>query len=157
MGDCITTLNGTATFAVIHALAGDEAMYNLTLADAHTYYVGTAVALVHNTCRITLGLSDYLETFTQEVGGENFRSWGGENWRDGFFRVMNDPNNEVYFNLTGIDDVGTAITRASLGRGGATDWELYQIWQNMRYGDGDWLNRITWMRDGQVVANPFAG
>jgi hypothetical protein len=50
MGDCITTLNGSATIAVIHALAGDEAMYNLTVADAHTYYVGAAGALVHNEC-----------------------------------------------------------------------------------------------------------
>jgi hypothetical protein len=66
--------------------------------------------------------------------------------------VMNNPMNRVSFNLTGVDKPFAAAARAAAGRGGATDWELFQIMQNSA-----WWNRIVFYNNGQVVPNPFGG
>jgi hypothetical protein len=42
------------------------------------------------------------------------------------------------------------MARAAKGSGGFTDWELLQI----RMAKDSW-KRITWMKDGVVVACPF--
>jgi hypothetical protein len=77
---------------------------------------------------VTLGLEDYLETFTDSIpNGVNWKSWASEdllNWRSYFIQVMSDETNVIAFNLTGIDNVQSSVLRASAGRGGATDWEL---------------------------------
>ncbi len=43
-----------------------------------------------------------------------------------------------------------AVTRASRGSGGATDWELFQI----KMAPESW-NKITWFLMGKTVPNPF--
>lgn len=43
-----------------------------------------------------------------------------------------------------------SCSRAAVGIGGATDWELYMIKQTQSAWD-----RITWYLNGQVVNNPF--
>jgi hypothetical protein len=71
------------------------------------------------------------------------------NWKGDFLRIMNDPNAKVFFNLDNVD-VWSGVTRASSGRGGATDWELFEIMQNK-----EWWPRISWFKDGARTANPF--
>ncbi|KHD06432.1 hypothetical protein PN36_12855 [Candidatus Thiomargarita nelsonii] len=51
------------------------------------------------------------------------------------------------FNLDDVE-VWEGITRAS--RGGATDWELFQIYQNPQ-----WWDRITFMEKEKPVSNLF--
>ncbi|NIT56775.1 MAG: hypothetical protein GWN00_11245, partial [Aliifodinibius sp.] len=36
-------------------VAGPQALYNLTVAEAHTYFVGAGQWLVHNGCKLTKG------------------------------------------------------------------------------------------------------
>jgi hypothetical protein len=134
-------------------------MYNLTVDDAHTFFVGEQAWLVHNQCRITLGLAETLENknllreFTEQVNGENWHSWGtsdgGLGWKVDFMRVMSDPDNVVFFNLTGVNAWAGAQRGATIF-GGPTDWELFQIRIHPQ-----WWDRITWMLDGEIVPNPF--
>jgi hypothetical protein len=50
-GETIVTLAGsTETVAWVHAVPGQAEMYNLTVAQDHTYAVGDGHAVVHNTC-----------------------------------------------------------------------------------------------------------
>src|SRR5579859_6470516 len=50
-GETVVTLAGaTETVAWVHAVAGQAAMYNLTVTQDHTYAVGNGGAVVHNTC-----------------------------------------------------------------------------------------------------------
>lgn len=70
-------------------------------------------------------------------------------WKGRFYDVMNDKNSEILFNLDGVDVWG-GVTRASRNSGGATDWELLQIYTNK-----NWWSRIKWIKDGKPVANPF--
>ena len=60
-----------------------------------------------------------------------------------------DPNTQVHFNLDGVDVWG-GISRAAAGRGGPTDWELLQIYQNPQFQE-----TIQFWKGGQPVANPF--
>lgn len=53
------------------------------------------------------------------------------------------------FNLDGVK-VWDGVSRASRGAGGATDWELLQVFYNK-----DWWSKIKWYKDGKAVANPF--
>lgn len=70
-----------------------------------------------------------------------------QRWKSGVQSKLADPNQRVMFNLDGVD-VWQGVTRASSGRGGATDWELLTIrnnsFQNMEFWQG-----------GQRVGNPF--
>ena len=40
--------------------------------------------------------------------------------------------------------------RATVGRGGMTDWELMQVKLHP-----DWWGRIKWIKDGKPAENPF--
>lgn len=102
--------------------------------------------------RIALGIEDHLDDFTRANASQSWKQFANADpmeWKSRFFDVMNDPQAEVLFNLKGVDVWG-GVTRASCGAGGATDWELLQIMQNE-----DWWPRITWMKDGVQVPNPF--
>lgn len=51
IGDIVLTANGTGSTAVSVAMdIGPQVMYNLTVTDAHTYFVGAGELLVHNAC-----------------------------------------------------------------------------------------------------------
>jgi hypothetical protein len=136
MGDRITTLNGSATVAAIHALAGDEAMYNLTVANAHTYYVGAAGALVHNTClnevninRLDgLGISedqiDILEQMCQDCSGgqgsARFNNFLSELTDDQIQDLIANGNNRPTNLPQGVTLEGTNFTS------GNTDAYVYE-------------------------------
>ena len=57
---------------------------------------------------------------------------------------------EIVFNLDGINNPWSAVTRAANGTGSATDWELLQI----KLSPESW-NRVTWYENGEIVPNPF--
>ena len=57
---------------------------------------------------------------------------------------------EIVFNLDGIGNPWTAVTRAASVGDRATEWELLQI---KRYPE--MWNRVTWYRNGSIVPNPF--
>jgi hypothetical protein len=51
---------------------------------------------------------------------------------------------------TGVyDKVMTSVARNAAGYGGATDWELSQLYQSGRLGE------IAFIEDGALQANPF--
>ena len=72
-----------------------------------------------------------------------------ELWRRKFLELLNDGQTRFTFNLDGVD-VWAGMARAAKGSGGFTDWELLQL----RMAKDSW-KRITWMKDGVVVACPF--
>lgn len=103
--------------------------------------------------KVVLGLDKHLDDFATSQGGKKVLQLAKDpmNWKSDFYRLMSDPNQQVCFNLKGVD-VWPGVTRASSGRGfGATDWELLQIYSNK-----EWWPRITWIDElGNVVPNPF--
>jgi hypothetical protein len=74
----------------------------------------------------------HLDEFAQQTGGKSWKQWAKDdpmNWQLKFIEVMNNTNNIILFNLDDVE-IWEGITRASRGNGGATDWELLQIYQN---------------------------
>lgn len=106
--------------------------------------------------RMALGLSDYLDSFASEIGGETFRSWdAGPDFRAVFLDLAGQDTSELHVNLDGLQLRGgpmASVQRAAAGIGGNTDWELFQIRSNPA-----WWPRCRFYDDGNLVANPLAG
>jgi hypothetical protein len=101
---------------------------------------------------VALGLSDRLDNFATTIGGQTWKQLVPESpelWRRKFLELLNDGQTRFTFNLDGVD-VWAGMARAAKGSGGFTDWELLQL----RMAKDSW-KRITWMKDGVVVACPF--
>jgi len=97
-----------------------------------------------------LGLDAGLDTFAQARAATTWKQFANpENWRSGVLDKLADPSTAVHFNLDGVDVWG-GVQRAASGRGGATDWELFQIQRNPSFWDS-----LTFWQNGQVVTNPF--
>jgi RHS repeat-associated protein len=97
-----------------------------------------------------MGLDSELDSFAQARGATTWKQFPNpENWKSGVLDKLADPHTPVHFNLNGVDVWG-GVQRAATGRGGATDWELFQIRQNPQF----W-NVLTFWRNGQVAPNPF--
>lgn len=61
-----------------------------------------------------------------------------------------DENVKMLFNLKGVDVWG-GVSRAAGGYGfGATDWELFKIYQSP-----EWWESIEWWNGDTRVPNPF--
>jgi Pretoxin HINT domain len=133
---------------------GDFTVYNFKVEGFHTYFVSDLGILVHNAnCKIiTLGIEDHLDDFTKQMDGNSWKNWAkddADNWKSYFLDKVSHPDNQVKFNLDGVDVWG-GVQRSSSGRGGATDWELLQIRSNP-----EWWNRIEFYKNGELVPNPF--
>ena len=98
-----------------------------------------------------MGLTDEgLDAFASARGAETWKSLpDAANWRSGVLQKLADPGTPVHFNLDGVDVWG-GLPRAAAGRGGSTDWELLQIYQNPQFQE-----TIQFWRGGQTVANPL--
>lgn len=57
---------------------------------------------------------------------------------------------EILFNLDGIDNPMASVQRAASGNCRATEWELFQIFQ-----DKNIWSKVTWFQNGEIVPNPF--
>jgi hypothetical protein len=102
---------------------------------------------------VVLGWDQYLDKFAAKHGGQKVLQLAEDpmQWKQTFLKVMNDPNNKIKFNLRGISDPLDSAARGATLRGGATDWELTQIYSNK-----DWWPRIEWYDHlGRQVPNPF--
>ncbi|MFN7873789.1 MAG: hypothetical protein ACK5PB_00630 [Pirellula sp.] len=99
-----------------------------------------------------MGIDDHLDDFARGIGGRTWKDLAKhtpEKWRSMFNGMLYDGKTKFTFNLDGVDIWG-GVSRASRGAGGATDWELLQIKLTKECWD-----RITWIKNGQVVPNPF--
>jgi len=111
---------------------------------------------IRNACnggsRIALGIDQYLDTFAEQIGGQTWKSWGTENFNSQFLSVVSDSDNEVFFNLEGIDNPWAAAQRGASGvKTSVTDWELSQIYANL----STWGGEVNWYLGGEAVSNPF--
>jgi hypothetical protein len=157
------------TVTGVRSYVGSRLMYDVTVANTHTYYVlaGDTPVLVHNNgtdCEhAVVGLQDVgdnsmaLNEFAFDRGGQMYTEWPGSGpWYDQFKAFLADGSTtRISVNLDGIDDpVASARAGANVdpsGFEGLTNWELYQISQS----PGAW-SRITFYKNGQVDENPFA-
>jgi len=98
-----------------------------------------------------MGLTDEgLEAFAQARGATTWKQLPNpEQWQAGVIDKLADPLTPVHFNLDGVDVWG-GVTRAAVGRGGPTDWELMTIRQSPQYWDS-----LQFWKAGEQVANPF--
>jgi hypothetical protein len=98
-----------------------------------------------------MGLTDEgLDAFAAARNADTWKSLPDPgNWRARVLQKLADPATQVHFNLEGVD-VWEGISRAAAGRGGPTDWELLQIYQNPQ-----WWESIQFWKGGQPVGNPF--
>jgi hypothetical protein len=77
-GDCVRTLAGTCQAVVsIQLVSADTWVYNLTVATAHTYFVGDGQWLVHNRCGARGPLADKIDDILRKFRHSDFFA-GGE-------------------------------------------------------------------------------
>ena len=94
-----------------------------------------------------MGLSEHLDDFAQKHGASTWKTFDDvDNWKPQVLEKLSDPNQRVLFNLDGVNLNGAS--RAAAGKGGATDWELLQIFQNQ-------FPNLEFFKGGQRVGNPF--
>jgi len=97
-----------------------------------------------------LGIDDHLDDFAKQHGASTWKKLDDvQNWKPQVLDKLADPDQKVLFNLDGVD-VWPGIQRSSAGRGGATDWELQQIYENPQFWD-----TIEFWKNGERVSNPF--
>ena len=94
-----------------------------------------------------MGLGDRLDSFAQRVGAKTYKDFPKDDWRQIVIQHLKDPNAKNHFNLDGVD-VWKGVQRASAGQGGATDWELLQIYQNPNAN-------VQFYQNGAPAPNPF--
>ncbi|MFN5309279.1 MAG: hypothetical protein ACK5C0_07475 [Candidatus Kapaibacterium sp.] len=101
-----------------------------------------------------LGDEEYLKKFAKFVGGQDYTSWGQDNFKVQFLKVIQDPKNTIHFNLDGIDDVWKEVSEGAKGFDKSrfvTSWELYTIYVNKES-----INpRIKFYRNNVEEENPF--
>lgn len=101
--------------------------------------------------RIALGLGDRLEEFAASKGATTWKDFADPlNWKAEMTQQLSDPAVTKLFNLDGVD-VWKGVSRAAAGGGGATDWELFQI-----YSNPEWQSSVQWFKNGEQVVSPFA-
>lgn len=94
--------------------------------------------------RVALGIREYLDDFARDFNALTWKDLApdGLGWKDKILQALQDPNVRIYFNLDGLESVWSSIQRVASGYGGATDWELYQI-----YSNPDIWDTILWFRE----------
>jgi hypothetical protein len=165
----------------VQTLAKPATMYNLTVAQAHTYYVGSGQWLVHNSdpcTHIALGFSStknsegVLDNFASSVNAqkvEDFIGWQQADYPEAFTSLLNNPNTKISINLTGYN--GGRITASQMKQliaqgKNVEDSGFYGFFHNGRgtitswemytiSKNPSWLPRITCIFGGKVVRCPF--
>jgi len=100
--------------------------------------------------RVALGVNENLDTFSQDVGGTTWKTWGANNFKTDFMDVMNNEANTIHFNLTGPDGEMLNAWKALTDTEHVTSWEMQHLYQNPA-----WQMRTTFYFNGSVVPNPW--
>jgi len=96
-----------------------------------------------------MGIDDHLDDFARQNGATTWKNFDDvTNWKPQVMDRLADLNQKVLFNLDGVDVWG-GVQRGASGRGGATDWELFQLRQNPSFPN------VEFRKGGQQVPNPF--
>jgi RHS repeat-associated protein len=140
-GHGLLAATGTsASVVAVRAFAGRMLMYNLTIADTHTYYVvaGTTPVLVHNTCGGNLG-DDWVQRPPSEITG----SFGCEACADeiierlgGGERIVITPTDTPYLGTYRGVDTAWAEHTAVLYNGRVYD----------AFGPADGVPLVDWLK-----------
>jgi hypothetical protein len=130
--------------------AGQAAKGAWTARTANTTFVIPSRAGDH----IVLGLKGpALNATAAQVGGRTLMQ--DPNWRNTFLAALRNPNARFTVGLDGLSGTTTYSQVMGAAQRGATpgasnlNWELAQIYQAGRLSD------VTFVRAGQIVANPF--
>ncbi len=70
LGDRVRSADGAGVVEALVSVASPQVMYNLTVAEAHTFYVGDGQWLVHNACPLTTEARDALRAAAREIWQE---------------------------------------------------------------------------------------
>lgn len=106
---------------------------------------------------IVIGLrSAGLEATANKIGGSTFLN--DADWQMKFQQALSNPQTKFTVSLDGLNGnsveskVMQAVTQGSKGvaSGGATNWEIAQLYQANRLGSVDFIE------GGQIVANPYS-
>jgi len=102
---------------------------------------------------IAIGLERVVEQQAGAVGARHLMQ--DANWKQTFLRALASGSSRftVFLdNMAGSGAYGkviTSVTRTATGVGGATDWEITQLYPSGRLGF------VTFMEGGKVLPNPF--
>jgi hypothetical protein len=114
---------------------------------------------------IGLGVNQRLPQFSRSLGVEAWDVWSPDTGHDrelfssDFFRVINDPNTTIHFDLTLANgemiDVNKAIREVAkvggdINRVRVTSWELYKIANNPSA-----LSRTLFYHGPKSISSPF--
>lgn len=180
IGDKIKQADGT-TGLVANVITVEQTreMFNLTVSEAHTYYVGQDGWLVHNGgwCdHVVLGWRDSgLSVTTKAVNGRNLLH--ADDWSAQVIEAAKNPSTKVTLSIDGmVDDVSdlesvlddmignvtgdfgkNGFAPAPLMSNGAysfTDWEIYAL---SKFKGLENVNFVRTLPNGKVVSipNPF--
>ncbi len=149
----------TNTIEAIHVTYLPQAMYNFSVAEAHTYFVGESQWLVHNDCgKVALGKTSHLDDFKK---GKDWSDWRilEDEYRESrttdvfeWLPMMLRDAKELHFNTTGLGSWQEAFAKGYYG-GGITEWELHYILTNRQLYD-----KTTFYDEyGNVIDIPFQG
>ncbi|WP_174366346.1 polymorphic toxin-type HINT domain-containing protein [Deinococcus sp. JMULE3] len=160
IGDKIKQADGTTGLvANVTTVEQTREMFNLTVSEAHTYYVGQDGWLVHN-CddHIVLGLDKWgLGHTANAVGGRTLMS--DPNWRATLIEAIADPKTKFTVSIDGMTGKDTyakimgAVQRAASGSNEAslTDWEMKLLYEAGRLGEV----QFTKLGGRTTLENPF--
>ena len=95
-------------------------MFNLTVAEVHTFYVlgGDTPVLVHNDgpCKVALGNTEGdTKAWAERNGFKHFMDLSKYEWKAPVKQMIEDSDDEIQFNLKAMNGVGPA---------GKVDWAL---------------------------------
>ncbi|MFF3563235.1 polymorphic toxin-type HINT domain-containing protein, partial [Streptomyces sp. NPDC002574] len=147
--DLTTAGDGRVRLVRVLQRAGAADMYNLTVAELHSYYVlaGTTPVLVHN-CDVALGrAAEGTYKWAESMGFKHFGGdeYKGTNWMGPVENAIRDRSVTLHVNL---DDLGTFTGAAKAGlEPGAKSTEIEMGWiaRAVANGERSW-DSIQWYK-----------
>ncbi|MFI6738920.1 polymorphic toxin-type HINT domain-containing protein [Nonomuraea sp. NPDC050451] len=141
-----------------------QRVYNITVADLHTYYVaaGSAQVLVHNAepCSgVALGYRAHgTRKFAEDMRAKHFLDEGPDTWRAPAQKAIADGDVPLHVNMKGFSGSFEDMAKRGLGRGGvaphATEEEMGWIARAVRNGRRSWSSIKFYNEAGNVVDIP---
>ncbi|MFC7550750.1 polymorphic toxin-type HINT domain-containing protein [Plantactinospora sp. GCM10030261] len=161
-GQWLKTSNGQLVkIAGTHAHTQHATVYNLTVADIHTYYViaGNTPVLVHN-CGGDVALGTRAHGLREFADGNGYTHYlDSPSWQADVRAAVNDPNTRLHIRLDGFRGATPAEKFTNAYRSGmgdnwyATEWEMYKTGLAVRVGNRSW-DSITFYDGGKIVNFP---